>query len=316
MSWLKRSSSSQGFGSGWNQQLLQRLLGVALVLVVAYALADLILTQIRIQMLPQQAPPSAPTASPRSPSTPLGDYSLLVRQNFFHFGQDIPPPLAEEKAPDPSVEAEAILSQLPIKLEGTIVHANPSRSIATVNVRNSLKKSYSVGSDIEGLARLERVERRRITFRNLANSRLEYVEIPEDQKFSFGLTQPARTAPQQSDQVVEQISYNRFSVNRADVNRLTSDLGTVLNQARMVPNIIPGSGGQIDGFRFVSIQPDSIYEELGFKVGDVLRGVNNQIVNSPTQAMELFNALRNSNQITLMMEREGRQEEFYYTINE
>ncbi len=294
------------------------LLAYALVLLLGYALADLSISFLRSKMLPEKAPPRPPSqVTDRGPRAPA-DYSSILRNNVFHFGKDIPPALAEEARPDLNDEAEAVLSQLPLKLEGTIVHANPERSVATINVRNALTKAFRVGRDIEGLARLERVERRRILIRNLGNSRLEYVEIPEEGQVSFGVSRqaPAQTAPQQSDQVVQQISYNRFSVNRADVNRQLSDLGAVLNQARMVPNIVPGSGGQIDGFRFVSIQPDSIYEELGFKIGDVLKGVNGQNVSSPTQAMEMFNALRNSDSITLMMERGGRQEEFYYTINE
>jgi general secretion pathway protein C len=84
----------------------------------------------------------------------------------------------------------------------------------------------------------------------------------------------------------------------------------------MVPNIVPGSGGRVDGFRFVAIQPNSIYEKLGFKPMDVIKRVNGQEVNSPTKAMELYNALKTESRLQLTVERNGREELFKYDIPE
>ncbi len=82
----------------------------------------------------------------------------------------------------------------------------------------------------------------------------------------------------------------------------------------MVPNIVPGSGGRVDGFRFVAIQPNSIYEKLGFKPMDVIKSVNGEPVNSPTKAMELYNSLKSDSRISIMIERNGRDETFKYEI--
>jgi general secretion pathway protein C len=48
---------------------------------------------------------------------------------------------------------------------------------------------------------------------------------------------------------------------------------------------------------------------------DVIKAVNGEAVNSPTKAMELYNALRSENQISLVIERNGREETFRYNIN-
>ena len=82
----------------------------------------------------------------------------------------------------------------------------------------------------------------------------------------------------------------------------------------MVPNIVPGSGGKIDGFRFVSIQPDSIFSKLGFKPGDIIKSVNDEEVTSPTQAMEMYQSLKSSDQLNLSVTRDGRDETFDYRI--
>ncbi len=103
-------------------------------------------------------------------------------------------------------------------------------------------------------------------------------------------------------------------MKRSDLEKYTSDLPSILKQARMVPNIIPGSGGRVEGFRFVSIEPDSIFSKLGFKPGDVIKGVNNEPISSPTQAMEMYNTLKSSERLTLGVNRDGKDETFDYTI--
>ena len=72
--------------------------------------------------------------------------------------------------------------------------------------------------------------------------------------------------------------------------------------------------GNIDGFRFTSIQPESIFEQLGFQVGDKIISVNGEPVSSPAQAMQMYNALKSSNSVAVGVERDGRQEEFNYSI--
>src|SRR5690606_19128612 len=89
-------------------------------------------------------------------------------------------------------DAPAVLSQLPLKLHGTIVHGNPNKSVATVFLNNrSESRSYQVGDSIDNIATVTKIERRKVTFRNTSNNRMEYLEIPEDAKITFG----ARTPP-------------------------------------------------------------------------------------------------------------------------
>jgi general secretion pathway protein C len=72
----------------------------------------------------------------------------------------------------------------------------------------------------------------------------------------------------------------------------------------------------VAGFRFVSIQPGSIYEKLGFKPDDVIKAVNGEPVNSPTKAMELYQTLKTENKIEMTVERNGRDETMTYTVTE
>lgn len=243
--------------------------------------------------------------------TDVGTYSTITKRNIFNADKKIPPPLTGDgSGGTPDNDTAPVPSQLPLALEGTLVSSNPKRSVATIEIKSRNESSaFSVDDDIRGMARIVAIERRKVIFRNLSNHRLEYIEIPKESALTFGVKAPA----QQSGEIKQDDPFN-FTINRSDLNKYISNLGAVLNQARMVPNIIPGTGGKVEGFRFVSIQPGSVYEKLGFKPMDVIKAVNGEPVNSPTKAMELYNALRTESKIELKVERNGRDENMNYTI--
>lgn len=239
-------------------------------------------------------------------------YNVITDRNIFNADGIIAPPMSTQGGPGNEQDQPAVLSQLPIKLEGTMVHANPRKSIASVSVKSKNEtKAVMVDDELEGLCKIKKIERRRLTFKNLNNGRMEYIEIPKEGSLTFGLQDKSHTV--NTDEVVKQGEFE-FAMNRDDLNKYLSDLSGVLNQARMVPNIVPGTGGKVEGFRFVSISPGSVYEKLGFKPMDVIKSVNGDAVNSPTKAMELYNALKSESNIVMQVERDGRLENFRYNV--
>ena len=213
-------------------------------------------------------------------------------------------PKGGAKAP---VDAPPVLTQLPLQLVGTIVHVNLMRSVATINVKSKNDQmAFRVSQTIpDNLATVEKIERNKVIFRNRANQRLEYIEIKEDSKFNFG--QASAPTGVQAGPVL-QTSPTDFSISGADVKKATSDLPSLLQQARAVP--VPG------GFRIEEIMPNSIYEKLGMKPGDIIRGVNGEAVDNPAKAMELYNALRTSNSIKIDIERNGARQTNNYSITQ
>jgi len=154
-----------------------------------------------------------------------------------------------------------------------------------------------------------KVERRRVTFQNLNNRRLEYIEIPESAAFSFDMKNGGTAS---TGGPIEEKGRNQFSVKRTEVDRLTANMSQVLQQARMEPRF--GPNNQVEAFCFVSIQSDTVYEKLGLRVGDCITSVMGKAVTSPQEAMNLYNSLRTSNNIQLGVERDGRNENFNYDI--
>jgi len=283
-----------------------------LALLAGFLLADLGILFVRPSMLPTQPPPVRPQRMAQQSFANEQQYAKIPERNIFNADRKIPPALRSDgSGGDGAVDMAPVASQLPLKLEGTLVHANPKKSVASIasKTKNEVH-AFMVDQEVENMARVTAIERRKVIFRNLNNNRLEYIEIPKDTAVTFGVKDPAQGAVgiQAKDDFT-------FTVDQAEIAKHTADLGAILQQARMVPNIVPGSGGRVEGFRFVAIQPGSVYEKLGFKPMDVIKKVNNDDVNSPTKAMELYNALKTEGRITLTVERNGRDETFIYNVN-
>lgn len=284
----------------------------ALLGLMAYFAADLTVLYMRPKMLPTKPPPQRPSVQDRIENKDLSQYSSILRKNIFNADGKVPPPLRGAQEGSGEVDGDPVLTQLPIKLEGTLVHADPKKSIATVLIQSKNQNlSFMAEDDMEGLGKVVRIERRKLIFRNSSNQRLEYVEIPKDSNIAFGAK---NTAAAEAGGGIQQSGDFNFTVSRAEVEKQLENMGAVLNQARMVPNIVPGTGGRVQGFRFVSIQPNSIFTTLGFKPGDVISSVQGEPVNSPTKAMELYNALRTENNIKITINRNGREETLQYNV--
>ncbi|RYZ66953.1 MAG: hypothetical protein EOP05_18410 [Proteobacteria bacterium] len=199
-------------------------------------------------------------------------------------------------------------SSLPLQLVGTIVHGNPARSVATILVRNKNEQiPVKVEGDLDGMAVITKIERAKVIFRNNATRALEYIEMKDDSKISFG----APVAKQNGE--VMQKSETEFELKRDDVNKLTQNLPALLQDARAVPRM--GPNGTIECFSLADIREGSIYTKLGLKRGDCIKSVNGEKIDSPGKAMDMYNALRSgSSQIQIGIDRGGRDENMNYSI--
>lgn len=290
---------------------LEKYYVLGLCALISYMVADLGVLYYRPNMIPAEAPPVRPAKGNRVRPQSLAEYSAITDRDIFNEDGKIPDPLSATKNGDDNVDRPAVLSQLPIQLLGTIVHFNPKMSIATVSISSkNMSSSYKVGEEIENMARVTKIERKKVTFVNLNNRRNEYIEIAEDAALNFGMQ--AAAAPAGND-LVEQRGKFDFAIKRSDFEGLTQNLSSILQQARMEPVFSP-DGISVEGFKFSAIQPGSPFEKMGFKVGDMITNVNGEPVNSPTKAMEMYNLLKTSNNVQLGVSRDGHDEKFNYTI--
>ena len=293
---------------------IQKTYPYILIILIGYMGADLVVLSLRPHMLPQDPPPTKPSSQPSSPQ--ISNYQSIRERNIFNSKGLIPESLShpgkkvDKSSPQTNV---AVKTSLPIDLKGTIVHRNPRKSVATILSKgrsNAHVTSFRVNEEAYNMIKIISIERRKITFKNLNNGQKEYAVIPEDMKLSIGYKN-AHYKQKSNDADILKVQPNEFSIKRSDFSKYTGNLDEILKQARMLPN---KKNGEIKGYRFVNIQPNSIYEKLGFRVGDIIKQVNNEPVNNPQKAIKLYQALQSSNQIQITLERNGSEQDNTYSI--
>ncbi len=105
---------------------------------------------------------------------------------------------------------------------------------------------------------------------------------------------------------IRQQGQNQYLVPRSFIDDQMHNPQGFLNQAL----IVPYNNG---GFLVREVRPGSIFEKLGLRAGDIIRGANGQALNSMEDVMKAYREA-NSN-VVLDILRNGKQENLLYTIN-
>lgn len=280
---------------------------------MSWMIADLVVLHLRSTLLPNQLAPARPQVPGLAMNQKNTNYGSITSKNIFNRMGDIPPPYGTKPSNGEKQEdAAPVLSSLPLTLVGTIVSSNEDRSIATVELK-SQNKIIPVGKSdsIEGMATVEKVERGRLVFRNANTNQLEYIELAKEGDLAFGSAR-GQTAKVSTGSEVSSKSETEFELARDTINKYTSNLTETLQQAVARPNI--NAAGVVDGFKIIDMQPGSIYEKLGLKRNDVLKEVNGDTIDNPAKAMQMFNTLKNSDEIRITVDRNGRPTTLIYNI--
>ncbi len=111
---------------------------------------------------------------------------------------------------------------------------------------------------------------------------------------------------------VRQVADNRYEIDRNVIDSTLSNLNNIATQARIVPSF---KNGAANGFKLFSIQPGSLYANIGIENGDVIQRVNGYEMNSPEKALELYQKLRESSHLTIELERGGQVIRKEYNVN-
>ena len=102
-----------------------------------------------------------------------------------------------------------------------------------------------------------------------------------------------------------------FTVAETELSESLANLPLLLSQARAVPYF---RNGQSIGMRLFAIRRDSMYEKLGLKNGDILTTVNDNNLSDPSQALKIFEQLKNERSINVKLERNGAEKNLHYSI--
>jgi general secretion pathway protein C len=244
------------------------------------------------------------------------DRKTILDRNLFQVST-LQPEAEPEPEPDPEAQLEA--TRLPLKLLGTVATSNPKSAWAAVEDTTKRERLAVRPQDkLLDKATVVRIERRRIVLEN--GGRRE--ELALDEEGAPGA--PARVAGRRATAAivdsaslearVRQLSEERFEVQREQVNEAVRNPAELFSQARILPKY---ENGAMTGVQVNSIQPGSLFEEIGIRDGDVVTQVNGIVVTSPQDSAALLQELTQSNQFEVtVLGADGQPRTLNYTVQE
>jgi len=224
---------------------------------------------------------------------PLGNFSVINRRNIFGKAPSPKP----EKGPEPVKK-----TALKLRLVGTNTAVNNRKFAIIENAKNKEQDIFKIGEEIfDTSAKVEEVLADSVKLRR--GGELETLKIEDGVSSS---------SSSDSESSIEANADNtEFSVDEGELNEALANLPRLLSQARAVPFF---RNGKSIGMRLFAIRRGSLYEKLGLKNGDIVLSVNDNSLSDPSQALKLFEELKNERSIGVVVERNGGQQDLSYSI--
>lgn len=188
-------------------------------------------------------------------------------------------------------------SDLALALIGTFLPDHGEAFAIIEDTKRSNQEVFNLGETIFGEAKLRAIKVDRVEIER--NGQIEVLVLDEFAE-SKGAAAPVTVTGE-----------NQFVVAEREVDDALSNLPLLLTQARAVPYF---KDGQSIGLRLFAIKSGSIFEKIGLRNGDVLRSVNGNGLGDITQAVKIFEQLKNQRSINVQLERGGAPLEFKYDI--
>lgn len=228
----------------------------------------------------------------------------------------------DEEPPEPELDPNAVpgpddpcdKSEAAVSLLATMVAEPAEWSMAAVEDSGS-ERLVRIGQELLD-RRVMGIHRNRLVFANAG--RFECVELGERsaaaQRPGSITTQPTIASSAALDRIkdgVKKTGANTYEIDRGMLNEQLEDLTAISRQARVIPHY---RDGKPQGFKIVGVRPNSLYSHIGVRSGDVLKSVNGEEITSPTKALELYEKLKTTDNVTLDVERRGRPTTLEYMI--
>jgi general secretion pathway protein C len=110
-------------------------------------------------------------------------------------------------------------------------------------------------------------------------------------------------APATDPYGIRKVGEHAYEIESTNGSLVIDWMTPLTRTARIVPELREGHPA---GFRLYSVRPEGPLAQLGFRNGDVIRGINDIDLTTPEKALEIYARLKSANQFTVAFERNGQ----------
>ena len=216
-----------------------------------------------------------------APAPPLSAYSSIMDRNPFGLAPTVKAaPKVEQPQPPPPPP--------PPELLGTISFGNLKGFAILKEAGQTKARVYKIGDSVGGGRTLVQVTRNTAVFKRGDSMESLY----------------ARNRPMQSIELQGRGGDNSQKP-LAERVEFTKSIGKMIDSSQIRPHF---TSGKMDGFTLGLISPDNPLKAMGFESGDILQGVNHQMIKEPNDVFLLksLNEGPSSGKTTYQIKRRGQ----------
>lgn len=207
-------------------------------------------------------------------------------------------------------------SNLPIKLVNTVVLQDSVKSLASVQVRGGRDlQEVREGDQISNLAKIFKISRLGILVRNLESGVCESITSDKatERRSPISVLSPSEsrkfTAAKKMPGIENQ--GNKFNIQKSLLDEKMKDIGSILTQARAIK--IQNPDGTM-AFRLTEMDPEGIFPYLGLQDQDIITSINGKPIYDMNEVMSMFAKIKNLDQLSLGIKRDGSETVQEYSI--
>jgi general secretion pathway protein C len=289
--------------------------------IITYILVDMFYNVASIQLYHLRAPTvvalkDVEMQGEKIFSTP--GYESIVQRNIFGATEKVEPPPQTEK-----IEPVEMLQEtsLQLSLLGTIAGNTESARAIILDERKRGQDIYKVGDTVQE-AVIRQILRGKVVLRHGEKDEiLSMVEGEEKPGSSVKEEQSGRRPIRRERNVVQdvpqdeaagEIEVETVTIEQEVLQNSMSDLNSLMTQVRVRPYF---RQGRPEGLIVSQIQPDSIFQKMGFMNGDIIASVNGKQMSTPEEAFQLYNSLQSGEEVSIEITRRGQKRMLTYQIN-
>ncbi|MEA1901024.1 MAG: type II secretion system protein N [Thermodesulfobacteriota bacterium] len=183
-------------------------------------------------------------------------------------------------------------TDLKLRLWGTVTADDKQTAYAVIEELKAKKQNlYRVGDKIQD-ATVKMIFREKVVLS--INGRDEILEIEE-----LPINKKTNKSVLKSNVVHER----DIKSNRLQTENVFKEVNNLMSQANIKPYF---EKGKIGGIFLTRIKPDSLFNKMGLKNGDIIKGVNGENIESVDDIQKFYKSLKASPDVRLQIKRKGK----------
>lgn len=231
----------------------------------------------------------------------LDAYSPILQRDLFKTRQAPLKPVVETSVNLENMEA----TKLNLKLLGTVTGDSPLSYAVIEDTQKKEQNLYRVGDGVQN-ATLKLILRSSVVL--TINGKDEILEMEQSAMASPGdAPREKRSRATESGSVRTQ----KITLRRSMIDEAFENVGKLMTEIHISPHM---EDGVANGLSLSQIKSASIFRRMGLRNGDVLKSIDGKQIDTVDDALQLYENLKSSSNVSVLVTRRGRDRNISYTI--